>query len=132
MIIRYDSEEDFNKKVTPGTKALLLGEDVRIKFKLRDLMEERDTSQSELSKITGLAQPVIAGFCRDTPNTDSIPWRTIMAIVIALRLTDISQLISIEMSADTQIRFRGEGSYWIDKGVTPKYRISSPDTEKEQ
>lgn len=71
-----------------------------IRLKLAELLSERNLSQRELGRITGIRHPSINEMCEN--KTSRLPLDNLAAICIALDvdITDVMELVSEEEISD--------------------------------
>ena len=104
-----------------GTKVMGLIDSVgsvQIKTHLGKLLEERRLTQAEISEITGIGKNMISGFVNNKEGV-KVGYSHIYALMIALRLTDISELIYVEYDEETAEKFDSQRADWLDTKVPP-------------
>ncbi|PGM50851.1 helix-turn-helix domain-containing protein [Bacillus thuringiensis] len=89
----------------------------RIVNRLGELLREREMSQGDLSRLTGIRVATI----NDIANIKklNINWLHIVPIMIALRITDITEIISVEFPDEVKERFEKDMEGY-NGGLTPK------------
>lgn len=67
-----------------------------VRFKLNELLANRDMSQRELSRLTGIRYPSISEMC--TNKTQRLPLDNLAAIceVLGVGITDVLELVDAE------------------------------------
>ncbi|MEC1778385.1 helix-turn-helix transcriptional regulator [Schinkia azotoformans] len=63
-------------------------------IKLDKLLKEKNMSQREFAKITGIRHPTISAMCNNTAQ--QIPIKNIKSICKVLEIDDLNELITIE------------------------------------
>ncbi|WP_144466728.1 helix-turn-helix domain-containing protein [Bacillus nitratireducens] len=89
----------------------------RIVNNLGELLRERGMSQGDLSRLTGIRVATI----NDIANIKklNVNWLHIVPIMIALRITDMSEIISVEFPDEVKERFEKDMEGY-NGGLTPK------------
>lgn len=109
-----------NSKASDVTKHVIATvPEIQIKTKLKQILDERKMSQAELGRLTGIPRNQINAFVNNKEGK-SLGYHHIMAIMIALRLTDISQLLYVEMNEETVDQFNKEREMWIETRREPE------------
>lgn len=67
---------------------------VVVKIKLKEILAERNMTQSELAKLSNLSETAISTFARGQGN--SINKEYLSKIASALNITDISDILELE------------------------------------
>ncbi|MBG9533243.1 DNA-binding protein [Bacillus thuringiensis] len=67
---------------------------LEVKFKLKDILEERNLTQKELAKLSNVREATISEIARGTRTV--INFKHLAAIANALNITDIQQIIVLE------------------------------------
>ena len=62
-----------------------------IKIKLKRLLAEKEITQKNLEKMSGVYQPIISAYCKN--KTNSISLSTLNKICKALNVKDISEIL---------------------------------------
>lgn len=91
---------------------------IRYVVKLDDLLAERGLTIKKLAEITGLRNHTLSDFARGT--SVSITKVHLMAIMVALRVTKITDIIDIEFSEEYINVAEFERDLWVNKGVVPQ------------
>ena len=86
-------------------------------FKLADRMEERNLTVRALAEITGLRLATISDLM--TGKKQSINLHHILILMIALRITELTDLISIEFPKNKQLEFKKDRDKWINEAIMP-------------
>ncbi|NRQ71977.1 helix-turn-helix transcriptional regulator [Bacillus cereus] len=89
----------------------------RVVNRLGELLRERGMSQGDLSRLTGIRVATI----NEIANIKklSINWLHLVPIMIALRITDMNEIISVEFPDEVKERFEKEMEGY-EGGLTPK------------
>ncbi|MBE7117302.1 helix-turn-helix transcriptional regulator [Bacillus paranthracis] len=89
----------------------------RVVNRLGELLKERGMSQGDLSRLTGIRVATI----NEIANIKklSINWLHLVPIMIALRITDMNEIISVEFPDEVKERFEKEMEGY-EGGLTPK------------
>lgn len=90
---------------------------IRFVFKLDDALEARGITQSKLAAITGLRQATISELI--SGEKSSITKAHLLTIMIALRITDIKELIDVELDPEVKNQFNMESASWKDSKNIP-------------
>ena len=85
---------------------------------LDDLLADRGLSKKDLEKLTGIKQQTITEFC-DGKNFNLTKLH-VMAFMVALRVTRLSDIIDIEFDTDYTQQADIEAANWIANGVIPE------------
>lgn len=123
MPIKFTSASDFNAKTNERQISMVLGEDLSLRWKLAELLEERNMQKIELSRLTGIRASTITDYVESDKPLATVNIGHLFAIMIALRITDISEILEVSMPKETVNRFRRERRAWIERGVAPSYRL---------
>ncbi|PEJ62415.1 XRE family transcriptional regulator [Bacillus toyonensis] len=67
---------------------------LEVKFKLKELLEERNLTQKELAKLSNVREATISEISRGTRTV--INFKHLAAIANALNITDIQQIMVLE------------------------------------
>jgi DNA-binding Xre family transcriptional regulator len=92
--------------------------DVNLAFRLEDALSKRNISQKQLSQITGIRIASINELV--SGKKSSVNFLHIIAIMIALRITDIRELIDVELDSEVKDRFNYETYGWIMDHKVPE------------
>lgn len=120
MAIQFSSAEDFNKLTSKTVIDLALSENVSVKIKLNEVAVNRGISLYKLSKITGIRPATLSMYSEGNPAV--INSAHLLALIIALRITDISELIEIQMDSETEEKFNTDRKLWVENGWQPVYK----------
>lgn len=123
MAIQFSSSEDFNKLTSKTVIGLALSENVSVKIKLNEVAANRGISLYKLSKITGIRPATLSMYSEGNPAV--INSAHLLALIIALRITDISELIEIQMDSETEEKFDTDRRLWVENGWQPVYKKDS-------
>lgn len=113
---RSDLTSRTNEKI--GRLLDSVDNDIRIKIKLGQLLDERGMTQRDLVNITGIGQNMISGFVNNRKGV-KIGYAHIFAIMIALKLTDISELMEVELPEDVKESYNKEAEIWKQSKQMP-------------
>lgn len=91
---------------------------VRIVSRLDEALESREMTQIQLSAITGIRPSTISDYVNG--NKSVVNKAHLMAIMVALRLTDVTQILSIEYSDEVTAQFKQEEKKWIKERIKPQ------------
>lgn len=125
MAIKFSSAEDFNKLTSKTVIDLALSENVSVKIKLNEVAANRGISLYKLSKITGIRPATLSMYSEGNPAV--INSAHLLALIIALRITDISELIEIQMDSETEEKFDTDRKLWVENGWQPVYKERQQD-----
>ena len=125
MAIQFSSAEDFNKLTSKTVIDLALSENVSVKIKLNEVAANRGISLYKLSKITGIRPATLSMYSEGNPAV--INSAHLLALIIALRITDISELIEIQMDSETEEKFDTDRKLWVENGWQPVYKERQQD-----
>ena len=80
-----------------------LSEDAEIVIKIDDLLKERNVTQKDLAQMTGMR----VGTVSEIVNGKGISFNKVqlLSIMVALRITDFSEIFEIRLPEDTKERF---------------------------
>lgn len=111
-----DHSHSLMNEVVTDTARVLGGAEYVIK--IDDCLKMRGLSQKDLSLMTGLRLGTIS----DMVNGKGISFNKtrIIAVMVALRITDINDLISIRMPKDIEEVFNKESAEWIKTKEMPE------------
>lgn len=86
-------------------------------IKLDDLLQERGISQKDLAMMTGIREGTITEIANGKGST----WNKtqLIAIMSALKLTALSQLIEIRLDLDTQLEHERLSDEWTSNKEMP-------------
>lgn len=91
--------------------------EAHIVLKLDDLLKERNLSQKDLANMTGMRVGTISELVNG--KGISINKVQILSIMVALRLTDLSQIIEIRLPDDIKTTYQAESDDWISSREMP-------------
>lgn len=92
--------------------------EIRFISRVDEALEKRGLSQNKLAKLCGLRANTISEVINGTRS--ALTKSHIAAIMIALRITDIREIIDIEFAPETIERFDKEKKNWIENDVIPQ------------
>lgn len=90
---------------------------IRFVSKLDDSLEARGLTQTKLSAITGLRPATISELI--SGNRSAITKAHFLTVMIALRITDIRELIDIEFDTEVTNQFNREAEEWKKDKTIP-------------
>lgn len=90
---------------------------IRFVSKLDDALEARGMTQNKLSAITGLRQATISELING--ERSAITKAHFLVVMIALRITDITELIDIEFDPEITEQFNKEAEQWKESKNVP-------------
>lgn len=90
---------------------------MELQFKLADRMAERNLTVRDLSALSGLRLATISDIMNG--NRSSINFQHLTMLMVALRLTKISDLIDIYIPEYICDKFEEDSAEWIATGETP-------------
>lgn len=120
MAIQFRNESEFNQRSNQVIKDLVLSENVKVVFKLEQLIKERNLLMKDLAEITGIRAGTLSDYAKGNPAV--INSGHLLAMITALRITDISELLEIQMDSETADRFTTEKEKWKDSVWRPTYK----------
>jgi len=121
MTISFKSKEDFSVRTAPALINLVLGEDVAIKINLKNILKDRKITAKRLSEVTGIDRGKLSNYM-NADNMSVINLEHLLAICIALRITDLSELIELDISKSTESRWKKDLKLWHENGWQPVYK----------
>lgn len=108
-----------HKNIGDGVLDILQSTDgISIEYKLTTAMSERGLTQRTLSLLTGIRQATISDMCNGVGV--QINKAHLLAIMITLRITDISELINIKFSDELLEQYAQESVEWKESGEVPE------------
>lgn len=110
-----DEVHDMTNKAVVNTITSVEG--VEFVVKLDKLMQERGLSQRELGMITGLRAGTVNSILNGKGTT--LNKVQLAALMIGLRITDLSELIEIRFPEDKVEEFKQESESWIENKRRP-------------
>lgn len=117
--MKFSSAEDFKSTVTDSIIDIVTSEHIEVEWHLKERLTERDLSIAKLAKITGISANYLSNYKNNKKVSDTLNLVHILAIMIALRLSDIEQLLTVKLPHETVVRFDRESTLWIDSGEIP-------------
>lgn len=91
---------------------------IDIEYNLTRAMAQRGLTQRTLSLLTGIRQATISDMCNGVGV--QINKAHLLALMITLRITDISEIINIKFSKELEIQFMEEAQDWKDTQQVPE------------
>lgn len=92
--------------------------EIRFVSKLDEAIKKRGLTQAKLATLTGLRPTTISELINCSRL--SIAKSHIAVIMVALRITDIREILDIEFTLDTVDKLSEEGRKWVDEQVVPE------------
>ncbi len=89
----------------------------RVVNRLGEILKEREMSQGDLSRLTGIRVATINDFAN--MKKLNVNWLHVVPIMIALRITDMSEIVYVEFTEEVKERF-AEDMEGYAGGLTPK------------
>lgn len=124
--IKFSLPEEFDSRSNETLRSLVTGEDIQIRFKLEEVLKDRGINSNELAKITGLRPITIRNIINHAPTT-SLNLSHLVAIIIALRITDLSEFMEIVIDDATENKFKNDLKLWKENGWQPVYNKGQQD-----
>ena len=93
-------------------------EGIDIEYNLSRAMAQRGLTQRTLSLLTGIRQATISDMCNGVGV--QINKAHLLALMITLRITDMSEIINIKFNKDVFKQFNAEAKEWIDTQQVPE------------
>lgn len=117
--IKVDHVMEFSHSLMNDVVVSTAGElnEAHIVLKLDDLLKERNLSQKDLANMTGMRVGTISELVNG--KGISINKVQILSIMVALRLTDLSQIIEIRLPDDIKSTYQAESEDWITSREMP-------------
>lgn len=106
-----------NKLSDTVTNILNSVSDIRVTSRLDDALAERGLSQSKLSMMTGIRQASISALA--TGENSSMNKLHLVAVMIALRITDIREIFDIQFDEATTKKFKEQAKDWVSTKSVP-------------
>lgn len=118
--MRPTKKDDLTSRTNTETRQLLasVNNEIKLKTKLKQLLDERGMKQADLVKATGIGKNFISAFVNNREGV-KIGYSHIYAIMIALRLTELSELLYIELPDDVREKFNVEAEEWKETKQPP-------------
>lgn len=91
--------------------------EIRFVYRLDDALRKRGISQAKLATLCGIRPATVSEIVKGTRS--AITKSHIATIMIALRITDIREIIDIEFGPETKEQFDAEAEAWVEKGAIP-------------
>lgn len=122
MVLDFKNEEAIHKSASNKLRKNLLNSPFQLRYKLPELLKERQMSQKELAEVTGIRPQTITLYMRSEPDENGkagLNLGHIFAIMEALRITDITDLIEVTVPDEIHQSYRMDRYRWISIGVSP-------------
>lgn len=110
--MKFTSDKDFSKKVPDITKELVKSEPIRITWHLKERMIERGINLKELEELTGIQGHTLSRYSNNKQSFSTVNIVHIIALMIALRLTDMTEILTIRADEDIVPRFKAQSEEW--------------------
>lgn len=91
--------------------------EIRFVSRIDEALEKRGLTQGKLATLCGLRPATISEIINGSRL--AITKSHIASIMIALRITDIREIIDIEFTPETLEQFEKERTEWIEKDIIP-------------
>ena len=117
--LEFTSYSNFRSNTNKQTKQVIQSEKVNFMWHLDKRLEERNMGIRGLSRLTGIPHNAIANYSNNDVSASTLNIEHVIAIMIALRLTSMEQLVTVEMPHGTAVRFGKESSAWMETGEVP-------------
>lgn len=103
-----DRSHSLMNEIVLGTAHYL--DDAELIIKIDDLLKDRGITQKDLALMTGMR----VGTISDMVNGKGISFNKVqlLAVMVALRVTDISELFEIRLPDDIKEQFEKEATEW--------------------
>lgn len=114
------------KEILSGSHSLMndvvihtagLIEDAEIVIKIDDLLKDRNVTQKDLAQMTGMR----VGTVSEIVNGKGISFNKVqlLSIMVALRITDFSEIFELRLPEDTKEHFIEQSKEWINDKEMP-------------
>ncbi|MBT2599710.1 helix-turn-helix transcriptional regulator [Oceanobacillus sp. ISL-74] len=90
----------------------------KIEIKLDNILIDRNMTQFQLHKLTGIRMATISEFINGKKG--SVNFVHLVTIMAALRITDISEIISVKFDKEVEEAWKEEMSNYEGRGLTAK------------
>lgn len=90
----------------------------KIEIKLDNILIDRNMTQFQLHKLTGIRMATISEFINGKKG--SMNFVHLVTIMAALRITDISEIISVKFDKEVEEAWKEEMSNYEGRGLTAK------------
>ena len=117
--MEFTAKKDFKKTVPNITKELVLEEPIIVTWHLKERMVERALSNKELEELTGIQGHTLSRYANNKQTFSTINIVHVIALMIALRLTDMSELITIRADEKIVDRFEAQAEEWKEIKMPP-------------
>jgi len=87
-------------------------------YKLDEVLKSRGVTQLELANMTGISKVTISKWVNGKTGIN-INKVHLIAIMVALRITDITELIYIEIPSELENKYEEQSSEWISSKEMP-------------
>ena len=91
---------------------------MRFVSKIDDALKARGLTQAKLATLTGLRTGTISELVNGSRL--ALTKTHIACVMIALRITDIREIIDIEFDEETKKQFNEESRHWKEEGIFPE------------
>lgn len=109
------SQHDMTSSSVQNT--LMSISDIEVHIHLDSIMKKRNLSQRDVAKITGLRVGTINSIINNKGAT--LNKVQLVALMIGLRITDLSEIIEIKFPKEVEAQFKEESDIWNLTKVIP-------------
>lgn len=109
------SQHDMTSSSVQNT--LMSISDIEVHIHLDSIMKKRNLSQRDVAKITGLRVGTINSIINNKGTT--LNKVQLVALMIGLRITDLSEIIEIKFPKEVELQFKEESDIWNLTKVIP-------------
>lgn len=121
MAIKFNDPEEFSGKRVSDKVIEVAGKgDFSLEWLLADRLKERNLTANKLSKITGIRSTTLYSYMNNTFKGYNINTAHLFAIMVALRIADVSELITVNSSRSTKVMYNKQSRDWVEHGLPPK------------
>ncbi|MFC0232514.1 helix-turn-helix domain-containing protein [Vagococcus entomophilus] len=125
MTIKF-TEDSFSDKTNSAIKNTVLSADsMELRFKVNQLIAERrrttdgrEFTQSTLAELTGIRKGDISKYCNNKFRP-TINLSHLFAMMIALRVSDISEILEVRLPSEEKTKFIKQSAEWKQEGTMP-------------
>lgn len=116
---KTDIEELIHEHINDVTNAVITSiPGIKVVTKVDEAIKARGLTGAKLAKLTGLRPTTISELIKG--NRQMISKTHIVSLMIALRITDIREIIDIELDPETIATFEKEAEEWIKTKKAPE------------
>ncbi|MEG0123640.1 helix-turn-helix domain-containing protein [Enterococcus sp.] len=117
--MQFTSEKDFKKTVPEITRELVKSEPITVTWHLKERMKEREISIKELEELTGIQGHTLSRYANNRQSFNTVNIVHIIALMIALRLTDMVELLTITADIEITPKFKAQSKEWKEVKLPP-------------